>query len=82
MRTLLHDGIARYELKSESVQHIGAAQCKWCGNKGKLLNPAKPTKEQVYRLFKYGTHNDGLTTRINWHPGYFCNVSCFRCYIY
>jgi len=82
MRTLQHDGIARYELKSESVQHTGAAQCKWCGNKGRLLDPNKPKNFQVWRLFKYGTHGDQLSARIEWHSGYFCNVSCFRCFIY
>ena len=82
MRTLQHNGIARYELKSESVQHCGTTKCKWCGQQGRLLNPDKPKHSQVFRLFKYGMQNDGISTRIEWHPGYFCNVSCFRCYIY
>ena len=85
MRLLKHDGIARYELLSESVQHCGTSKCKWCGQQGKLLDPNRPKHSQVFRLFKYGTLNDDsmlLRSGIEWHPGYFCNVSCFRCYIY
>ncbi len=73
MRTLSHDGIARFEtLRSrhytEQWQFVGPG-CRECG----MTN--RTPKGRSF-LFEYGTQSDGLGARIVWDGKYFCSKGC------
>lgn len=76
MRVLAHDPFTRVETvrRTETsdyphLSYVKAYECAWCGH-------VRRTKSGKATTFRYGTHHDGITTRIQWDDRVFCSKSC------
>lgn len=66
--TISRDPFARSTIERERV--ATNETCDFCGNR-------RRTKHGLSgNLFRYGTWNDGVHTRIGWHKGLFCSKPC------